>query len=367
MDYKKHHDLIIERARDRKLEDYKEVHHITPRCMGGDNSKENLVELTPEEHYVIHQLLVKMYPNSDSLIFALGGMISNSPTQNRNNKEYGWVKRKYIEACRNRNGSKNSSYGKSWYYNPITQENKKFYPGQEPEGWVKGRKSPRKNIKIWYTNTQNGQRDKFYPGYEPENWIKGYFPTCLMCNKVIDKNRKYCDKHSKENRDIITKTLKQNYGNFYQELWDFYKNSSYNNIKEFANSNDCPVNERALRYGWKNYIDEFNNEHLYSHHSVTKDEFNDIIGKIKSCRYNTIKEIVNESYPNVDNDKLASRIRKHFPDYRRYLKKDTQEKYQELWDFYINSNYNNIKEFAISNECPVKEASLREGFKKYVQ
>ena len=36
---------------------YYEKHHILPKCLGGNNDKENLVLLTAKEHYVCHKLL----------------------------------------------------------------------------------------------------------------------------------------------------------------------------------------------------------------------------------------------------------------------------------------------------------------------
>lgn len=39
---------------------YYETHHIIPRCLGGNNSKSNLVKLTAKEHFVCHRLLVYM-------------------------------------------------------------------------------------------------------------------------------------------------------------------------------------------------------------------------------------------------------------------------------------------------------------------
>ena len=53
MNYKRIHNNIIERAKNRTLKGYKERHHIVPRCMGGTDEPENLVELTPEEHFVV--------------------------------------------------------------------------------------------------------------------------------------------------------------------------------------------------------------------------------------------------------------------------------------------------------------------------
>lgn len=51
---------IINRARTRALNEYGEIHHIIPRSLGGDNIKDNLVNLTPREHFICHKLLTKM-------------------------------------------------------------------------------------------------------------------------------------------------------------------------------------------------------------------------------------------------------------------------------------------------------------------
>ncbi len=95
MNYKKHYDALTERALNRTIGDYVEKHHIIPRCMGGSDDIFNLVKLTPEEHYVAHQLLVKIYPSNRSLVFAAHMMGATR----QNNKVYGWLKRKYIQSC----------------------------------------------------------------------------------------------------------------------------------------------------------------------------------------------------------------------------------------------------------------------------
>lgn len=64
--------------------------------MGGSDAAENLVELTPEEHYVAHQLLYKMYPEERRLLFALIVMLGN-PYGQRTNKLYGWVRRRHAQ------------------------------------------------------------------------------------------------------------------------------------------------------------------------------------------------------------------------------------------------------------------------------
>lgn len=78
MNYKNIHDFIINRAKKRKIDGYTENHHIIPKCLGGDNAKENLVKLTAKEHYLIHRLLVRIYPENVSLIYAFWMMCNGS-------------------------------------------------------------------------------------------------------------------------------------------------------------------------------------------------------------------------------------------------------------------------------------------------
>ena len=65
MNYQKIHSQIINNAKDRnwnkKIGFYVECHHIIPRSFGGKNTKENIVVLTPKEHYIVHLLLTKIY------------------------------------------------------------------------------------------------------------------------------------------------------------------------------------------------------------------------------------------------------------------------------------------------------------------
>jgi transposase-like protein len=95
--YLKYYNSIIERAKKRdKLMGYVEKHHIIPRCMGGSDDTDNLVELTPEEHYTCHLLLIKIYPDNSKLLYA-ANMMMVSPNNNLKrvgNKKYGWLKKR---------------------------------------------------------------------------------------------------------------------------------------------------------------------------------------------------------------------------------------------------------------------------------
>jgi hypothetical protein len=99
MNYQKHYNLLIERAKNRSLLGYGEWHHIIPKCLNGEDISDNLVHLTPEEHFVAHQLLIKIYPLEPKLVYAARMMTQeNKKRSRRNNKMYGWLKRKHSEA-----------------------------------------------------------------------------------------------------------------------------------------------------------------------------------------------------------------------------------------------------------------------------
>lgn len=102
MDYRQiYNNLIIKallenRTKLKKDDDmyvYYEKHHILPKCLGGSNNKNNLVLLTANEHFVAHQLLVKIYNNENSIRYALLCMLRNNSKQIRNNKEYEWIRK----------------------------------------------------------------------------------------------------------------------------------------------------------------------------------------------------------------------------------------------------------------------------------
>lgn len=51
---------IIEKRLDNPPDCYYEKHHIIPKFMGGSNDKNNLVNVTGREHYILHLLLMKI-------------------------------------------------------------------------------------------------------------------------------------------------------------------------------------------------------------------------------------------------------------------------------------------------------------------
>jgi len=144
MDYNKIYFLLVERAKHRQIDGYGEMHHILPKCLGGNDDHDNLVKLTPEEHYLAHQLLVKMHPNNSKLARAAAMMIPNR----RNNKMYGWLRRRFsIAQSESQSGNGNSQYGTVWITDGISA---KKIPKDEiiPCGWKLGRTLKKENNKV---------------------------------------------------------------------------------------------------------------------------------------------------------------------------------------------------------------------------
>lgn len=100
MDYHKIYTDLVGRCQQRVIDLYTETHHIIPRCLGGSDEISNLVKMTPEEHYVAHQLLVKMYPGNSKLALACRRMTKTKSRKVSNRKEFGWIRRRANLAIR---------------------------------------------------------------------------------------------------------------------------------------------------------------------------------------------------------------------------------------------------------------------------
>jgi hypothetical protein len=109
MNYQAHYDRLIDRARSRTLSGYVERHHVIPKCLGGSDKAGNKVILTAEEHYLAHLLLVKINPENHRLAYAARVMTADAHGGRRNNKHYGWVRRRFAEASRALNTGKKES------------------------------------------------------------------------------------------------------------------------------------------------------------------------------------------------------------------------------------------------------------------
>jgi len=103
MNHRRCYEQLIERAERRYLFGYSEKHHIQPKCLGGTDSPDNIVRLTPEEHYIAHLMLVRMNPGNHRLLWAAVAMTNQTGRMGRQNKLYGWLRREFAERVGERN------------------------------------------------------------------------------------------------------------------------------------------------------------------------------------------------------------------------------------------------------------------------
>lgn len=117
MDYKKIYDDFIVSRRLKQVAlintgAYKEVHHIKPRCLGGDNGKSNLVALTPEDHYFAHLLLANIYGGALwGAVFLMTGKRRWAESFVGRRSAYGYAKRKLVEHLKTIPGKKGIDNG----------------------------------------------------------------------------------------------------------------------------------------------------------------------------------------------------------------------------------------------------------------
>lgn len=91
MNYQKIYYEIINQAQNsnrNKSDRYYEAHHIIPRCLGGCNSKSNLVLLTPREHFLAHWLLLKIHPTNVKLRYAFTCFNKGKHKRNLTSKQF---------------------------------------------------------------------------------------------------------------------------------------------------------------------------------------------------------------------------------------------------------------------------------------
>jgi hypothetical protein len=178
-------------------------HHVLPASVMGCDEPNNIVHLSYREHLWAHKVLTKCMASDQgkaSMLVAAYLMYrinqkSNSlckikytkqqiEEMHENHAEYsrkmvtyslpehGLVK-KFIPGTEPEGWVKGNSkiQGKLPFYNPETLVTKRFKPGTEPEGWVLGDLNSRG--KVYYSHPETLKSKQFVPGTEPVGWIKG--------------------------------------------------------------------------------------------------------------------------------------------------------------------------------------------------
>lgn len=110
---------IIQRAQSRTIHPkVVEKHHIIPKSLGGGNGLDNLVKLSPREHYICHLLLTKMCEGraKQKMVYALWAIMNlSNPYQERKivkGRLYESLRLAYIQSQREKAGLSHPNRGK---------------------------------------------------------------------------------------------------------------------------------------------------------------------------------------------------------------------------------------------------------------
>jgi hypothetical protein len=195
MNYQKIYDEIIKKTKIEnriKLEKnqdgyiYYEKHHILPRCLGGNDKKENLILLTAKEHYVCHKLLVRIYPNNKSIYNAFYLMsLTGRSRYNISSRDY--------------------SYGKELFVSlPVSEKTKKLFKENRKD--FSGKNNPM--FGRHHTKDARKKQGMSMKGKEPAN--KGKKGLYHHSEEVLQKMRKPHGPFTIEHRQNISKSLTGN-------------------------------------------------------------------------------------------------------------------------------------------------------------
>lgn len=191
MNYQKLYTDIVKNAKQKTYDEYSEKHHITPKCLGGSNKKENLVKLSYREHFLCHWLLCKIHPDNVDLKFAFAKMLQSPKQMNR--KVNSWrfdVAKRYVKNQSNSTSFKTGdvpwnagqkgiqvAWNKDLKLGPHTKEHNEKISESSKEYWV-NKVHHRKGKSPWCAGTKGQGIVKAWNKGLKEERI-----TCPHCNK----------------------------------------------------------------------------------------------------------------------------------------------------------------------------------------
>ena len=118
MNYSKVYYNIIDRSKSREVPPIVEVHHIIPKSLGGSNKKDNLVKLSPREHFICHLLLTKMYSGKEKqkmvyALWAIMNLCNNHQYRKKiKGKVYENLRKEFVAAQKSTRGEAHHNTGK---------------------------------------------------------------------------------------------------------------------------------------------------------------------------------------------------------------------------------------------------------------
>lgn len=256
MNYRKIYEHLVKKCRKRDVNkgEYYENHHILPKCLGGSNSKENIVKLTAREHYISHWLLYKMSSNQNErekmgrawMYMCYGNQLQNKKFTS---KEYERARKHHAQNMRKRwekdnpafqrdiKGVNNPNYGNNWNI-----EQKKRMSDTKKKMWS--------NINSVY-NSKEYRRKRSVAISGKKNGMYGKIHTRDTKRKISSANKGKL-KSSKNHKSRIIKLISPS-GKEY---------TTFGNLEEFCRNNNLTSSAiimvcKGSRKHHKNWMAEY--------------------------------------------------------------------------------------------------------------
>jgi hypothetical protein len=222
---------------------YHERHHIIPKCMGGTNDEDNLIDLFAKEHFIAHRLLALENSDNSSLVYAWACMAfaSNDKEQRYelSPEEYEEARMSFSEAISGENnhmfgrtGEQHPAFGRHiekekhpWYGRHHTEESKEKMRDSAKNRWTDERRqevSDRQKEK--FSNPENHPCFGKHKSDETKEKISKAHQGKISPNKGItmseeqkqkiskSKTGKYCGEENPRARQVIRLSDKKIYG-----------------------------------------------------------------------------------------------------------------------------------------------------------
>ena len=133
---------IIDHARNNLPTGYYERHHIIPKCLGGSDEKDNLINLSARQHLICHRLLTKM-SDINSLKYAYIMLVT---AENEYQERYKVTSREYERvkiinsklASEKFKNKQKHNVGKKKFYHIETNHEILAFIGEQPDGYILG-------------------------------------------------------------------------------------------------------------------------------------------------------------------------------------------------------------------------------------
>lgn len=201
-------------------DEYHETHHILPRCCGGTDDKDNLIDLFAREHFEAHRLLALENPDESGLIYAWW-MMAHGKNQDRithivTAEEYEEVRIAVANMHSKAIGGENCY----WYGKHLSEETKNKISELKKQRYQDDevRKQVSVKLKEYYANPEN--HSSMFGKHHSEE-AKKKMSNAKKGKYVGEDNPFYGKHHSEETKKKLSERLSgENSPNYGKHLSD---------------------------------------------------------------------------------------------------------------------------------------------------